>query len=317
MTQQLCIGCRGQERVDEEAREHVHLEQDRLKLWICGWSGDTWDPATAYFLAGLSVTRFEREVPSTAVVNMFGGSGSTSVSIVSSVRVNLSQPTLRVEALSPGNLSTKLVLLPSISLTFHEEIQIHGTHTVNLYTNSKAGSRTGCAHGQHADRSPTVHPVTSEHIPGRTLVVVLAPDMQQNQTIYVHIDTGAGLDSSGNSLVGLTDMDSNFAVAEKVVDPKGTGSFWIGEISITTTLVISFLVSVPLARENACLIGPGQSQIRLNLRDLHFLSHIPACLQHRHAPFESHGPCCPGQKSKPQRRGPPIGGTAQGSLNSS
>ena len=63
----------------------------------------------------------------------------------------------------------------------------------------------------------------------------------------------------------FSDSDSNFAGAEQVVDPKGTWTFRIGDISIPTTLVISFLVSVPLARENAYLIGPSHSQIRLNL----------------------------------------------------
>ena len=39
----------------------------------------------------------------------------------------------------------------------------------------------------------------------------------------------------------------------------------MGEISITTTLVTSFLVSVPLARRNTYFIDPGHSQIWLNL----------------------------------------------------
>ena len=120
-------------------------------------------------------TRFETEVPRTAVENMFGVSGSTSVSTVGAVQADPSQPTLRVEALSPGKFSTKLVSLASISLTFHAD----------------------------ADGSIAIHPVTSEDIPGRTLVVGLAPELQQNQTICVLIDTGAGLDSSGRSLVGL------------------------------------------------------------------------------------------------------------------
>ena len=72
-----------------------------------GWSGDAWDPATAYLLTSVvdtTYTRFETEVPRTAVVNMFGVSGSTSVSMVGAVQADPSQPTLRVEALSPGQL---------------------------------------------------------------------------------------------------------------------------------------------------------------------------------------------------------------------
>ena len=54
------------------------------------------------------------------------------------------------------HLSTKLVSLASISLTVHEEVQINGTHTVNLFTNSNAGSGTGGMHGQYADGSLVV-----------------------------------------------------------------------------------------------------------------------------------------------------------------
>ena len=57
--------------------------------------------------------------------------------------------------------------------------------------------------------------------PGRTLVVVLAPELHQNQTIYVHVDTGVGLNFRGNSLVGLADNDSTFVVAKQVIVPKG------------------------------------------------------------------------------------------------
>ena len=116
-------------------------------------------PATAYILMSSVETtdkRFEAEVRSTAVVNMFGISGSTSVSTVGAVQADPSQPTLRVEALSPGNLSTKLVTLASISSTSHED----------------------------ADGSIADHPVTFEDIPGRTLVVGWAPEFQQNQTMY-------------------------------------------------------------------------------------------------------------------------------------
>ena len=95
-----------------------------LKLWTCGWSGDAWDPALAYILMSSVETtdkRFEVEVPSTAVLDMSGVSRSTSVSMVGAVQADPSQPTLHVEALSPGNLSTKLVSVANISLTFHED----------------------------------------------------------------------------------------------------------------------------------------------------------------------------------------------------
>ena len=102
--------------------------------------------------------------------------------------------------------------------------------------------------------------VTSENIPGRTWVVVLAPELQQNQTVYVPIDTRAVLDSSGNSLVGLVDSDSNFAVADQIIFPKGTTvTFQVGEVRTTTTIVISFTVSVPLAGEMPiCLVQATQ-----------------------------------------------------------
>ena len=125
-------------------------------------------------------------------------SGSTSVSIVGAVQADPSQPTLRVEALSSGKLSTKLVSLASISLKFHEEVQINGTQTVNLKTNSNAGSGTG-------------------------------------------------------------------AVAEQFIVPNGTVTFRVGEVSTTTSIVISFTVCVPLAGENSYLVGPGDSEIWLNL----------------------------------------------------
>ena len=73
------------------------------KLSICGWPGDAWDPATAYLLTvSVDTTnqRFEDEVPSTAVVNMSGVSGSLSVSMVGAVQADPSQPTLRVEAVA-------------------------------------------------------------------------------------------------------------------------------------------------------------------------------------------------------------------------
>ena len=120
-------------------------------------------------------------------------------------------------------------------------------------------------HGQYADGSLVVHPVTSENIPGRTLVVVLAPELQQDQTVYVLSDAGSVLDSSAQFPRGLVNSDSNFAVAERVLVPNGTVTFPVGEVSTTTTIVISFTVSVPLAGENTHLVGPGDSEIGVNL----------------------------------------------------
>ena len=70
------------------------------------------------------------------------------------------------------------------------------------------------------------------------MIVVWAPELQQSPMVYFLIDAGAVLDSSGNSLVGLVDSDSNFVV-----------TFRVGEVSTTTIIVISFTVSVPRAGE--------------------------------------------------------------------
>ena len=66
------------------------------------------------------------------------------------------------------------------------------------------------------DNSLAVHPVPSENIPGRPLVVVMGLELQQHHTKNVLVDTGARLDYGGNSLVSLADSDFNFAVAEEV-----------------------------------------------------------------------------------------------------
>ena len=71
--------------------------------------------------------------------------------------------------------------------------------------------------------------------------------------------------SGGNSLVSLADSDSDIAVAEKVIVPKGTVTFQEGEVSTTTTIALSFTVSVRLAGWNAYLTGPGDPQIGLDL----------------------------------------------------
>ena len=117
-------------------------------------------------------------------MSMFEVSGSMSVSRDGAVLADPSQLSLRVEALSSGNLSTKLVSLASISSTFHKEVQTKWTHAVNPRTDSNAGSGRGGMPGWFADSS-LADPVPSEHIPGRLLVVVLGPELQQHQTIYV------------------------------------------------------------------------------------------------------------------------------------
>ena len=68
-----------------------------------------------------------------------------------------SPPTLRTEALSS-------VSSASLNLTFDEDIQFEGTRTVDLCTNSVAGSGAGCAHAENADGSFAVHPVISENV---------------------------------------------------------------------------------------------------------------------------------------------------------
>ena len=54
------------------------------------------------------------------------------------------------------------------------------------------------------------------------MVVVLDPEWQQNQAVYVRIDEGSLLDSSGNFLAGLGNRDSNVVVVEQVLVPNGT-----------------------------------------------------------------------------------------------
>ena len=199
-------------------------------------------------------------------MGMFEVSGSMSVSREGAVLADALQLALRVEALSPGNLSKKLVSLASISSTFHKEVQIKGTHTVNPRTTSNARSGTGSMLGWYADGSLAVHPVPSENIPGRPLVVVLGPELPRHQTIYVLIDTGARLDSGCNSLVSRADSDSDVAVAEQAIGPKGTVTFQEGAVSTATTIAISFTVSVLLSFFFfAYLTGPGEPQMGLNL----------------------------------------------------
>ena len=229
---------------------------------VCGWSEDAWDPARAYILVGSVETtneRFEVEVPSTAVMDTPGVPAGTSVFIVVVVPADNSPPTLRAEALSPSNGPATSVSLASLNVTFDDDIQFEGTRTVNLGT--VAGSGDGRAHAEYANGSCAVHPVTSENVSWRILVVVLDQELHPNQTVYILIEATAVLDSSGNPFMGFAGSDVTFAVAEQVIFPNGTVTFPAGEASLTTTIVVSFAEPVQLAGGNASFriaFGVGQ-----------------------------------------------------------
>ena len=114
-----------------------------------------------------------------------------------SVPADNSPPTLRAEALSPSNCPTTSVSSASLNLTFDENIQFEGTRTVDLCTNSVAGSGAGSAHAKYADGSFAVNPVTSENVSWRILAVVLDQELHPNQTVYTLIDAKVVPDSSG------------------------------------------------------------------------------------------------------------------------
>ena len=128
-----------------------------------------------------------------------------SVSKMVVVPADNSPPTLRVEALSPSNGPTASASVAGLKLTFDEDIQFEGTRTVDLCTNSVAGSAAGCAHAEYADGSFAVHPAISEDVSWRTLVVVLDQELHPNQTV---------LDSSGKLFVGVAGSDFNFSMAD-------------------------------------------------------------------------------------------------------
>ena len=188
-------------------------------FFVCPWSEGAWDPARAYILVGSFETideRFVVEVPCTAVKDMSGVSAGTSVSIVVVLPADNSLPTTRAEAVSPSNGPTTSVSLASLNLTFDEDIQFEETRS----TNSVAGSGAECAHAENADGSFAVHPVTSENVSWRFLVVVSDQELHPNQIEYILIDARTVLDSSGNPFVGLAGRDVNFAVAEQVIVRK-------------------------------------------------------------------------------------------------
>ena len=100
-------------------------------------------------------------------------------------------------------------------LDVHAEVQYHWDS--HLESNSEIDGEIW--NGRGADGRLVVHPVTSEWFPGRIVVVVLAPEWQQNQTVYALMDEGLLLDSSGNSLAGLGNRDTDVVVAEQI--PSG------------------------------------------------------------------------------------------------
>ena len=179
---------------------------------------------------------------------------------------------LHVEAWLLGNFSTKLVSWASGNWTFHAKVPISGTHTLNLSTNSKAGSGAGDRHRQYADVSLVFHPATSESIPVRTLAVMWTPEWQQNRTVHAVIDEGSLLDSGG---AGLGNNDVNVVMEEQITIPDGAVIFSAGKVSAMTTIVILLTVSVALAEENTSLISPDGSEIGL-LGTFHLVSNPDA-----------------------------------------
>ena len=92
-----------------------------------------------------------------------------------------------------------------------------------------------------------IHPVTSENVSWRTLVVVLDQELHPNQSGQAR----AVRDSSGNPFVGLAGSDVNLAVAEQVIVPNGTVTLPAGDASPTTNIVVSFVEPVQLAGGSA------------------------------------------------------------------
>ena len=190
------------------------------KLGICDWSEKAWDLAMANLLVDTTNQRFKEEVPGTAVVNISRVSGGMFVSVVSAVQADASQPTLRIEVLRPGNLATKSVSCAGSHSTFHAEVQVNETHTVTRYTNSHARFGTEDMHGQKMAVSWfTESPLGSLRIP--PLVVVMTLEMQQTQTVYAFIDEGSLSESSGSSLMGLGNRESNVVVTDCDMPSRG------------------------------------------------------------------------------------------------
>ena len=149
-------------------------------------------------------------------------------------------PTRHDEAFSPSNGPTTSVPLASLNLTFDEDVQFEGIRTVDLCTNSVAGSGAGCPHAEYTSGRFAVHPVTSENVSWRTSGIVLDQELPPNQTVYFLSDARAVLDSSDKTFMGLAGSDFNFAGAEQVT----------GEASTTTTIAEMSLFVLP--------VGEGQ-----------------------------------------------------------
>ena len=78
---------------------------------------------------------------------------------------------------------------------------------MDFCTNSVAGSGAGCAHAEYADDSFAVHPLISENVSWRSLVVVLDQELHPKQIVYVLFDARGVLESSGKPFVGLAGSD--------------------------------------------------------------------------------------------------------------
>ena len=236
-----------------------------------------------------------------------------SVSIVSAVQADRSQLTLRVEALPPGNFPTKWVSLARSNGTVHAEVQITGTHTLNLSTNSKVGSGTESRPWTVCRRQSCGSSSNLREHSNSYLGVMSAPEWQQHQTVYALIDEVSLLDSSG---AGLGNRDSNVVVAGQVIVPHGAVTSSAEEASTDDH-------HCDLARcvRGACRgkyffgfsrrlrdwVGSYYCCPRRRSVDLHFLSrtigvgNVPSCVQPRCAPPEFHWSCCMGQTSQHQR----------------
>ena len=192
--------------------------------------------------------RFKEEVPGTLVLDMSG---------VLAVQAVPSQSILFVEAWPSGNL-----FMGERQLDLHAGVPITGSPLLNLSADSKVGSGAGERHGQYADGNLAVHPVTSESLPARTLIVMWASEWQQNQTVYALVDEGSLLDPGGAS---LGNRDSNVVMEGQVTVPGGTVTFSVVEVRTMTTIVISPTVSLARAEEDTSIVFPGDSEIGLDL----------------------------------------------------
>ena len=73
-----------------------------------------------------------------------------------------------------GQPFCKVGVVSERQLDVHAGVPFTRTHLLNLSADSKVGSGAGDRHGQRADGNLAVHPVTSESLPARTLIVMWA-----------------------------------------------------------------------------------------------------------------------------------------------